>query len=171
MKKHLALFAIGAVFLLPQPAAAASLTQAQVIAIVSLLQSFGADSSVIANVQKSLGGTSITVSNTCKSNLVVTADTDTVNLKVDNSKDRGNVVFTLDITSCKSFTSSAVHMLFDKREAYLPIDTSGTKQSDGTWRSTTDATASGSMFRTTGEHLVIFDYQGLTTSLVINVKP
>ncbi len=83
MKKHLALFAIGAAFLLPQSAAAASLTQAQVVAIVALLQSFGADQSVIANVQKSLGGASLTVSNTCKSSLVVTADTDTVNLKVD----------------------------------------------------------------------------------------
>ncbi len=31
-------------------------------------------------------------------------------------------------------------------------------------------TASGSMFRTTGEHLVIFDYQGLSTSLTLNVK-
>lgn len=45
-------------FVTPTPAQAASLTSAQVSAIISLLQSFGADQSVINNVSVALGGTS-----------------------------------------------------------------------------------------------------------------
>lgn len=40
------------------PAQAAALTSAQVSAIISLLQSFGADASTVANVQTTLGGSS-----------------------------------------------------------------------------------------------------------------
>ena len=43
---------------IPMQAQAASLTSAQVSAIISLLQSFGADQSVINNVSVALGGTS-----------------------------------------------------------------------------------------------------------------
>jgi uncharacterized protein YjdB len=50
------LFGAGA--LSPQAAQAASLTSDQISAIIGLLQSFGADQSVIANVQTALGGTS-----------------------------------------------------------------------------------------------------------------
>jgi hypothetical protein len=168
----LPLFVFAAVALGPQPAAASSLNQGQILSIVALLQSFGADASVIANVQKSLGGSSnVTVSNVCRASLVVTADSDTVNLKVNSSKDRGNVVFTIDVASCKSLASSAVHMAFGKREAFLPIDTGATKGSDGLWHSSTKVTASGSMFREAGEQLITFDYQGLATSLNLDVKP
>lgn len=44
------------VFTVPSPASASALTQAQVSAIISLLQSFGADAATIANVQISLTG-------------------------------------------------------------------------------------------------------------------
>jgi hypothetical protein len=166
----LPLFVFIALCMGPQPAAAA-LTSAQVAAIVSLLQSFGADAATIASVQKNLGGGGLSVSNVCQSGLVVTSDSDTVNLKVNSTKDRRNVVFTIDITSCKSLASSAVHMAFGKREAFLPIDTSGTKGSDGLWHSSTKVTASGSMFREAGEQLITFDYQGLATSLTLDIKP
>jgi peptidoglycan hydrolase-like protein with peptidoglycan-binding domain len=62
MKKYI-LAAAFSLFLLSSPLAthAASLTSSQISAIVSLLQSFGADSATIANVQTSLsGGTSAT---------------------------------------------------------------------------------------------------------------
>lgn len=49
------LFGVGA--LSPQVAQAASLTSAQINAIIGLLQSFGADQSTINNVQAALGGT------------------------------------------------------------------------------------------------------------------
>lgn len=168
----LPLLVFAALSLAPQPAAASSLNQGQILSIVALLQSFGADASVIANVQKSLGGTpNLTVSNVCKSSLVVTSDSGTVNLKVNSAKDRGNVVFMIDVSSCKSLASSAVHMAYGKWEAFLPIDTSATKGSDGTWHSSTKVTASGSMFRVAGEQLITFDYMGLATSLTLDVKP
>ncbi|MEK7576461.1 MAG: peptidoglycan-binding domain-containing protein [Patescibacteria group bacterium] len=50
------LWLIGGVAVMPMAASAAALTQSQVSAIISLLQSFGADSSTIANVQASLTG-------------------------------------------------------------------------------------------------------------------
>ncbi len=54
---------IAGVFATATPARAASLTSAQVSSIISLLQSFGADSATIANVQASLtGGTPTTPS-------------------------------------------------------------------------------------------------------------
>lgn len=46
---------------MPMAASAAALTQAQIDAIVSLLQSFGADQSTISNVQASLSGSTPTV--------------------------------------------------------------------------------------------------------------
>ena len=50
------LWLVGGVAVMPIAASAASLTSSQVSAIISLLQSFGADSSTIANVQASLTG-------------------------------------------------------------------------------------------------------------------
>ena len=45
-----------AALMIPSIASAATLTSAQVSAIIGLLQSFGADSATIANVQAALGG-------------------------------------------------------------------------------------------------------------------
>jgi len=50
----------GAIVLVPMTASAATLTTAQINAIVSLLQSFGADQTTISNVQASLSGTPTT---------------------------------------------------------------------------------------------------------------
>ncbi len=68
MKQYLASF--GAVFvlvagfvLLPAPAQAASLTDAQIQSIIDLVESFGADSSIVKNVEDSLRGTASDDSN------------------------------------------------------------------------------------------------------------
>ena len=51
-----AVWLTGGAMLLPLGAQAAALTQTQIDAIVTLLQSFGADAATIANVQTSLSG-------------------------------------------------------------------------------------------------------------------
>lgn len=56
---------IVASFLFSSATAQAQLTSVQVNAIVSLLQSFGADSGTIANVQAALGGSPVTSGNSC----------------------------------------------------------------------------------------------------------
>src|SRR3989338_11332112 len=52
------LFGLSLTFSVVAPAQAAALTSAQIQAIVGLLQSFGADQSVINNVSVALGGSS-----------------------------------------------------------------------------------------------------------------
>jgi len=54
--KHIIATLVFANIFLPTAAFAASLTPAQIQAVVSLLSSFGADTTVVANVQASLGG-------------------------------------------------------------------------------------------------------------------
>ena len=51
-----ALWLSGAAYLVPSIASAASLTEAQIQSIISLLQSFGADQTTVNNVNSSLRG-------------------------------------------------------------------------------------------------------------------
>ena len=65
---------VGFAFAVATPAKAAALTQSQIQAIVSLLQSFGADASTVANVTASLNGTTPTAPSTPSSSCAFTRD-------------------------------------------------------------------------------------------------
>ena len=66
--RNVALFVVGlAMIAMADPAQAATLTSTQISAIVSLLQSFGADQATINNVSAALGGSTTVSTNSCLS--------------------------------------------------------------------------------------------------------